>query len=114
MRFKFSRCLALETPDFNRALDFYQNVIGLEVVRREGSTFELKAGQFRLFIDKGETMGPVMEFLVLELDKARDRLIKAGCKVVRWEGKGKCCFMSDPFGFIFNLYEEPEAFNDPA
>jgi len=40
------------------------------------------------------------------LDAARDYPVKAGCSVVRWEGKGKCCYMQEPFGFTFDLYEE--------
>jgi hypothetical protein len=29
-----------------------------------------------------------------------------GCKVLRWRGKGQDCYIQDPFGVIFNLWEE--------
>ena len=55
-------------------------------------------------------MGPIMEFLVPDAEAAKEELLKAGCKIVQWEGKGRNCYMRDPFGFVLNLYEEPEAF----
>lgn len=110
VRFKFSRCLCLQTPDVGQAVDFYRSVLGLPLVERQISTAELKAGENRLFIDQGEATGPIMEFLVNELDEARDVLLASGCTVIRWEGKGGCCYIKDPFGFIFNLYEDPDAF----
>ncbi len=47
-----------------------------------------------------------MEFCVDDLDVARDSLISKGCRVIKWEGKGKDCYLKDPFGMIFNLWEE--------
>lgn len=35
-----------------------------------------------------------------------------GCQVVVWEGGGKPCYMRDPYGFVFNLWEAPEEFQD--
>ncbi len=45
-----------------------------------------------------------------DLEAARDQLVAKGCEVVSWEGKGEDCYIRDPFGFMFNLWEEPEAF----
>jgi len=42
---------------------------------------------------------------VTDLDKARNELMEKGCMVVTWEGKGNPCYMRDPFGFVFNLWE---------
>jgi len=42
---------------------------------------------------------------VADLDKARNELMEKGCMVVTWEGKGNPCYMRDPFGFVFNLWE---------
>ncbi len=70
---------------------------------------ELKAEPFRLFIDQGEQLGPIMEFLAPDVDVAKRELLKAGCEIVRWVGKRSCCYMRDPLGFVFNLYEEPSS-----
>ncbi|MFQ5838094.1 MAG: VOC family protein [Thermoplasmata archaeon] len=108
MAYRLSECLCLQTPDLDKALEFYMDVMGLEVKQREGETVELETGRSRLFLDKGQPLGPILEFLVPDAEAAREELLKAGCQVVRWDGKGGCCYMRDPFGFVFNLYEEPE------
>ena len=110
MPFKFSKCICLQVPDLNRALEFYTKVMGLEVVHWEDDSAELQAGQCRLFLDKGKLMGPIIEFLVPYVESAKVELVEAGCEVVQWEGKGGRCYMRDPFGFVFNVYQEPETF----
>jgi hypothetical protein len=47
-----------------------------------------------------------MEYFVNNVDDARYYLEAKGCKVIKWAGKGKDCYMQDPFGLTFNLWEE--------
>jgi len=110
MQYKFSRCIALQVPEHEKVVSFYRDIMGLEVIGKENESIEFKAGENRLFIDKGPLMGPILEFLVPDQEAAKKELIELGCSVVVWEGKGKCCFMRDPFGFLFNVFEEPDAF----
>lgn len=111
MPYKFSRCICLQTPDYERALEFYHKTLGLDLTDEIEESAELKAEQNRLFIDKAKLpLGPILEFLVPDIEAAREELLEAGCEVVTWEGRGGCCYMRDPFGFVFNLYQEPEAF----
>jgi catechol 2,3-dioxygenase-like lactoylglutathione lyase family enzyme len=110
MPFKFSSCIALQTPDLDRAVAFYHRVMGLEVTFHEKDSAELHAGSYRLFIDQGSRMGPIMEFLVPDVEIAKEELLEMGCEIVRWEGAGGACYLRDPFGFMFNLYEDPQAF----
>jgi len=111
MPYKFSKCICLQTPDYEKALEFYHKVIGLEMSGSIEGSAELKAGENRLFIDNEKTaLGPILEFLVPDVEAARRELLEKGCKVIVWEGQGGCCYMRDPFGFVFNLFQEPEAF----
>ena len=110
MPYKLSRCVALQTPDLKKAITFYEGVIGLKVKSNDGQMAELGTEPIRLFLDTGAPLGPVMEFVVPDLEKAKQELLKAGCQIIRWEGKGKPCYIRDPFGFLFNIYEEPETF----
>ena len=131
MPFKPSRCVCLQVPDPHRAASFYRDRLGLqeaapqelvaadregEVADRERATpfdapgVELVAGPWRLFLDRGPALGPILEFLVPDVEAARQELVAAGCEVVRWEGRGGCCYLRDPFGLVFNLFEDPGAF----
>jgi len=110
--FKFSRCVCLQVPDLDKAVAFYTRIMGFKISSEKENTAELKAGPFRFFLDKGEFLGPIMEFLVPDVEAAKQELLEAGCRIVLWEGKGNRCYMKDPFGVVFNLYEEPEAFKE--
>ena len=84
--------------------------MGLRQVNAADEMPELTAEHNRLFFDAGEFRGPIFEFIVPDLEAARAELVTAGCSVIRWEGKGGCCYLQDPFGFWFNLWEDPEEF----
>jgi predicted enzyme related to lactoylglutathione lyase len=51
----------------------------------------------------------VMEYYVDDLEVARDYLESNGCKIIMWKGKGKNCYMRDPYELTFNLWEENQA-----
>lgn len=40
-------------------------------------------------------------------EEACRELEARGCQVVVWEGRGGDCYMRDPFGLTFNLWEDP-------
>ncbi len=84
--------------------------MGLPIVERTGDTVEFKSGEIRLFVQEKEQLGPIMEFIVPDLEKAKAELGEQGCQILRWQGKGNDCFIRDPFGFVFNLWEDPMEF----
>lgn len=92
-------------------LALYRDLLGLELVHSHPDSVELNASPVRLFADRRGSANVIFEFLVPDLEAARAELTANGCTVVRWEGKGGCCYLADPFGFLFNLYEEPAAFH---
>ena len=44
-------------------------------------------------------------WVVDDVEAARELLEHNGCKVLHWEGAGKACFIEDPFGVRFNLWQ---------
>ena len=112
MQYKYSPNIALETPDAEAAVRFYRDVLGLPVKEVEGNSTGFQAGPVTLYVDQGEKLGPVLEFLAPDVEEAKSELVKAGCHVVRWEGAGRPCYLRDPFGLMFNVYQKPEAFEN--
>ena len=110
MPYKYSPNIALETPEAEAAVRFYRDVLGLPVKGVEENSTAFEAGPVTLYVDSGEKTGPVMEFLVPNIEEAKTELVKAGCHVVRWEGVGRPCYLRDPYGLTFNVYQQPEAF----
>ena len=107
VQFKMSTNIAVEHKNFNEAVAFYQDVMGLENRSTDPNLGDFDAGLITLYVQEDhEVSGPVLEFFVDDLEGARDHLVKNGCKVIRWRGKGQDCYVQDSFGVIYNLWEE--------
>jgi len=108
MAYRMSPNVAVRTTATSAAVDFYTRVLGFPLrVQKEGVA-DVGADPINLFIiEDDEVSGPVMELLVDDLEAARDELVANGCKVIRWRGRGQDCYLRDPFGVTFNLWEEP-------
>jgi hypothetical protein len=99
--------VAVRTARLGDAVDFYTNVIGFQDRSADPELADLDASPLNLFvIEDHEFRGPVLELFVDDLDQARDTLVANGCKVLRWRGKGQDCYIEDPFGVVYNLWEE--------
>jgi len=107
MTHEMSNCICLQVPDIKKARILYQKILNGRMVNEDEDSVELKSGTLRIFLDRGDTMGPILEILVGDVELAREELLQAGCIPVQWEGRGGRCYMRDPFGFVFNLFEEP-------
>jgi catechol 2,3-dioxygenase-like lactoylglutathione lyase family enzyme len=107
MKFKMSPNVAVRTKEFAEAVEFYTNILGFVDRSSDPELADLDADPLNIFvIEDAEISGPVMELFVHDLDAARDVLVANGCQVLRWRGKGQDCYIRDPFGVIFNIWEE--------
>ncbi len=105
MSYRLSKNINLETPNLDETVQFYHEVLGLRIAEMGKDWARFDTGEISLFITEGKSLGPITEFTVADLHKAKNELLENGCTVVTWEGKGKPCYMRDPFGFVFNLWE---------
>lgn len=106
MKYEMSPNVAVRTEKFAEARDFYTRVLGFEDRSEDPNLGDLDAAPLNLFvIADDEFSGAVMELFVDDLEQARDELVANGCKVLRWRGKGQDCYIQDPFGVIFNLWQ---------
>lgn len=107
MKLRMSPNIAIRHKDYEKAVDFYANVIGFENRSSDPDLADFNADPINLFVlADDEFSGPVMELFVDDLEAARDHLVANGCKVLRWRGKRQDCYIQDPFGVIYNLWEE--------
>ena len=108
MKFRMSPNVAVRTQgQFAEAVDFYTKVLGFQNRSTDPELGELDANPINLLVlEDEEIRGPVMELFVDDLDEARETLEANGCKVLRWRGKGQDCYIQDPFGVTFNVWEE--------
>ena len=102
-----SRDVLIQTEKMEAAAAFYENVLGLKVFERSEQMIGFETGNFRLFVDKGESYGPVFEFFVPHLEQAKKMLVEHGCRIEIEDPRVPRCYVRDPFGLIFNIAEEP-------
>jgi len=108
MNFKMSKNIGYQVENVEKAKHFYESVMGLQ----ESEDSNVKEIEFRtkhnsIFLIPGsENLGPIMEVVVSDLEAAKKYLVENGCEIVRWHGKGKDCYVKDPFGMVFNVWEE--------
>lgn len=101
--FDSTRDVIIKVPDMQQAQDFYTGVMGLKQTERYESCIGFETGGFRLFVEQGKEPGPVFEFLVPDLEAAKQKLLAAGCRIVEDDPKAPRLYMRDPYGLTFNL-----------
>lgn len=105
MKFELSNHVALQHPGWRSSEFYYKDVMGLHT-KIEENHLHIRSGDLNLYImDNDDFCGTVMEFNVDDVDEAKEYLLANNCTVVKWEGKGKDCYMRDPYGLVFNLWE---------
>lgn len=107
MKYMVSNNIGFQVKDVERAKQFYENVLGFKQPDKSYvNEIEFKTDHNNIFLIPGdENLGPVMEVFVDDLEAAKQHLLENGCEIIRWLGKGQDCYVKDPFGMIFNVWE---------
>jgi hypothetical protein len=109
--YKVSNSVLLQTMEVHKAEEHFRS-LGMVVVNEGQDRVEMFDGDVQLVIERGEDLGPIMELLVPDLEMAREDLETQGWTVLTWEGKGGRCRMANPMGALFNIKEDPQAYED--
>jgi catechol 2,3-dioxygenase-like lactoylglutathione lyase family enzyme len=98
-----SRDVILRTANWVQARQFYETVLGFKVTNETDAMLRVETGAIRLFVEKGEPHGPVFDFLVHDVQAAKNDLLAAGCVLVEEDPSIPRCYLRDPFGLVFNV-----------
>jgi len=102
-----SRDIIIRTGSWRDAVRFYEQVLGFTISSRAEGMVGFETGSFCLYIEKGAAHGPVFEYLVPDVESARDLLVRAGCTVVEEDPAVPRCYLRDPYGMTFNVGRKP-------
>lgn len=102
---RFGTDILIQAKDPKVAAEFYVRELGFEVTEERPEMISLHGPHINFFIERGPSLGPVLEVSVPDLSAARARLTQHGCKVVKDEPKVPRVYIQDPFGLIYNLTE---------
>jgi catechol 2,3-dioxygenase-like lactoylglutathione lyase family enzyme len=98
-----SRDVIIRTPDLRAAFAFYRDVLGLALTMSNDKMIGLETGAIQLFVESGEPLPAVLDFLVPDIDATKTKLVAAGCTIIEENPSVPRCYVRDPFGLLFNL-----------
>ena len=101
--FKASRDIIVRTEKWLEALKFYGSVLGLPITHRSETIVGFETGSFCLYVEQGKEHGPVFDFLVPNIQAAKQQLVAAGCTIIEENPAVPRCYIRDPFGLVFNI-----------
>ena len=101
-----SRDVIIQTGNWAQAIEFYETTLGFPVTHRSPTLIGFETGAFYLYLEKGDRVGPVFDFLVPDMDATKSRLVAAGCTVVEENPTVPRCYIRDPFGLVFNIEQK--------
>ena len=107
--FRLTHNIALQIKDYENAVAFYENVIGMELKQVTENESRLSIAGTNFYIEKMEGSASVpgrvfFEFSVSDYEAAKAKLIDAGCKVTRVFHETSEMFQ-DPYGLQFHLFQ---------
>ncbi len=105
--FQATRDFIIRTDALADAKTFYQSVLGLPIVHQSHHLVGFEAGAFRIYVEQGPDHGPVFEFLVPDVESAKQWLLSAGCILQEEDDSIPRCYLRDPFGLVFNIRRAP-------
>jgi predicted enzyme related to lactoylglutathione lyase len=106
--FKASRDIIVRTEKWLEALKFYGSVLGLPITHRSETIVGFETGSFCLYVEQGKEHGPVFDFLVPNIQAAKQQLVAAGCTIIEENPAVPRCYIRDPFGLVFNIEQTGE------
>jgi hypothetical protein len=101
----FGTDILIQAKDPMKAANFYVKELGFKITNKTPNMVSLHGKNINLFIERGPALGPVLEVTVKNVCKAKARLKKKGCKIVKDEPNFPRCYVKDAYGLIYNLTE---------
>ena len=106
MKLEFSPYIAIQVRDYEKAIEFYRDTLGMEFIDTKGNDTYLNKDGINFVFEKAPTAGGVFfEFKTDNLTEAKLMLEQAGCKATQVYNEHSIMF-SDPFGMNFHVWEE--------
>lgn len=105
MKFEFSPFVAVEVKDYEKACEYYEKVLGMELVKKHPVESHLKSGVMNFFVSETEKKEMFFEFKVEDAAEAKKLLEANGCKITTVYSE-KNFLVSDPFGLNYHVFQK--------
>ena len=107
MEFRLSKYIAIDAKDYTKAIAFYRDTLGWQVIEESEHETQFKKGDATFFVanDASSPYTIYFEYEVDDVEAAKEKLLAEGCKV--WSsGKPQSYMVKDPYGTHFHIYQK--------
>lgn len=107
LNFKTNNDVAIHVTDLTKAKIFYEEVLGFKLISKNESQLSFDTGTFTLWINLDSVVKSFIPSIdVSDIAKAREKLINAGCKIIKEFEGYRSFYAEDPFGIVFDVIEK--------
>jgi len=107
VKFATNTNLAIHVTDLEKAENFYGKILGFKLLKRTRERLIYDTGDITLYIVKDDRTIPFIPALEVEdYDKAKQYLLKNGCKIYKEWPEERALYFEDPFGVIIDIIEK--------
>jgi catechol 2,3-dioxygenase-like lactoylglutathione lyase family enzyme len=89
--------------DLDAVKRHYSDRLGFPVVLEKDGMIGFGTGDLNFYFERGEPNGPVFEFGVADVSRAKDELMALGCELVEENPVVPRVYLRDRFGVVFNV-----------
>ncbi len=105
INFEFSPYIALQVRNFDNAVEFYKDTLGMDLIKKYQKEAHFKKGKTNFFVEKQKPGRVILEFKVEDFDEAKELLESKGCVIATLYNKKSALFL-DPYGVTFHIFQE--------
>ncbi len=105
MKFEFSPHIVFQVKNYEKAKEFYEKVIGMEVIESSDQETNFKCGPINFYVENKPTHFTFFEFKVNNVEEAKKKLEVEGCKVTQIYSD-KSIMIADPYGMRFHIWQD--------
>ncbi|MCA1029618.1 DUF899 family protein [Bacillus timonensis] len=102
--FQLTNNVALGVKDYEKAIPFYRDVLGMKLERTLENETQLSISGTNFFIEESAENNVYFEFAVENIDEVKRALLDNGCEVTKVY-HDKSFMIVDPFGLQFHMFE---------
>lgn len=102
--FKLTNNIAVQVKDFEKAANFYQNILGMRLEHKGEKESKFSFGNSHFYVEDSDKGSIFFELVVDDFHHAIEMLLDHGCIVTK-EYHEKSVMIADPFGLKFHVFE---------
>ncbi|MBI3260201.1 MAG: VOC family protein [Ignavibacteriae bacterium] len=102
---KFSPHIAFQVTNYEKALAFYIDVLGFELVKHGEKESHLRLGEMNFYVEDSAKGYTFLEFTTDDIEDIKTKLENSGCQLEKTHME-KSFMVEDPYGFRFHVWQK--------